>query len=199
MLGLRVVLAFCMAVMAAASNVIDLTTDSFEHLTQASTGATTGDWLVEFYAPWCGHCKSLAPVFEEVADELKGDVNVAKVDVPANTALGQRFNIKGFPTILFFHKGAMYEYESTRTKGDLIEYARKGYESGAKQAVPGVPTLVDDIQKELVVIQNDVVQLLATKKNAIIAIFASGLLIGLFLGSFCNCFSSRPVAKTKRA
>ena len=53
--------------LAHASHVVDLTSDSFEHLTQAATGATTGDWLVEFYAPWCGHCKHLAPVYEDVA------------------------------------------------------------------------------------------------------------------------------------
>lgn len=49
------------------SDVIILTNENFEHLTQASTGATTGDWLVEFYAPWCGHCKKLAPVYETIA------------------------------------------------------------------------------------------------------------------------------------
>lgn len=50
-----------------ASNIITLDSDNFEKLTQASTGATTGDWLIEFYAPWCDHCKRLLPIFEEVA------------------------------------------------------------------------------------------------------------------------------------
>ena len=73
--------------------------DNFEKLTQAATGSTTGDWLVKFYAPWCGHCKTLAPTWEEVANELKGVVNVAKVDVMSNRALGTRFEIEGmFPS-----------------------------------------------------------------------------------------------------
>ena len=76
------------------SNVVELTVANFEHLTQASTGSTTGDWFVEFYAPWCGHCKKLMPIWEEVADALKSEdnsyVTIAKVDVPAHRELGNR-------------------------------------------------------------------------------------------------------------
>jgi thioredoxin domain-containing protein 5 len=67
--------AFCLIQMSmiqaeTKSNVIVLTNDNFEHLTQASTGATTGDWMVEFYAPWCGHCKKLAPTYEKLANGI---------------------------------------------------------------------------------------------------------------------------------
>ncbi|EQC28068.1 hypothetical protein SDRG_14162 [Saprolegnia diclina VS20] len=187
--------------LAHASHVVELTSDSFEHLTQAATGATTGDWLVEFYAPWCGHCKHLAPVYEDVANELHGTVNVAKVDVTANAALGQRFDIKGFPTILLFHKGSMYEYGSNeRTKEALVAYASGGFASGLKKPVPTVPTLMDEATKHAHIIVKDLKTLLGTKKNAIIATFAFGLAIGLALGCFCNCFSSsRESPKQKRA
>jgi thioredoxin-like negative regulator of GroEL len=50
---------------------------------------------VKFYAPWCGHCKKLEPIWEEVADELKGVINVARVDVMASRDLGTRFSIEG--------------------------------------------------------------------------------------------------------
>ena len=53
------------------SDVVDLTSKTFEHLTQAASGHTTGDWFVMFYAPWCGHCKELSPTWENVATELK--------------------------------------------------------------------------------------------------------------------------------
>jgi len=109
------------------SEVIDLTSKTFEHLTQAATGHTTGDWFVMFYAPWCGHCKELIPTWENVAIELKGDVNVAKVDVPANRDLGTRFDIKGFPTLKLFSKGQIYTFKGRRSFEELTDFARSGF------------------------------------------------------------------------
>ena len=70
--------------------------------------------FVKFYAPWCGHCKTLAPAWEEISQSLVGEVNVAKVDVPANQDLGRRFDIKGFPTLKLFVKGKSYTYKGKR-------------------------------------------------------------------------------------
>lgn len=122
-----------------SAEVIELTSKNFEHLTQASTGATTGAWLIDFYAPWCGHCKSLAPIYEKVAQKLKEDdsgVNVATVDVPANRDLGTRFEIKGFPTIKFLKDGKVFTYKGKRTLGDLVEFAKGGYLTQEATEVP---------------------------------------------------------------
>eukprot|EP01038_Epipyxis_sp_PR26KG_P013201 gene13201-17689_t len=115
-------------VLGTDSDVVILNSSNFEHLTQASTGATTGDWLVKFYAPWCGHCKTLAPVFEKVATELKGEINVAKIDVTANRDLGTRFEIKGFPTVKFFSKGKVYTFKGRRSEEEFIQFVRGGYQ-----------------------------------------------------------------------
>lgn len=112
----------------ANAEVIQLDNENFEHLTQISTGATTGDWLVKFYAPWCGHCRKLEPTYERVAQMLEGEVNVARVDVSANRDLGTRFEIKGFPTIKLLSKGQSYHFKGKRNAEDIAEFARGGYQ-----------------------------------------------------------------------
>eukprot|EP00341_Mesodinium_pulex_P009414 CAMPEP_0116924000 /NCGR_PEP_ID=MMETSP0467-20121206/23232_1 /TAXON_ID=283647 /ORGANISM="Mesodinium pulex, Strain SPMC105" /LENGTH=136 /DNA_ID=CAMNT_0004602709 /DNA_START=32 /DNA_END=442 /DNA_ORIENTATION=- len=114
--------------LAGASDVVTLTTANFDEQTQASTG-DNGSWLVEFYAPWCGHCKRLQPIWEELATETKGAVNVGKVDVTENRDLGTRFDIKGFPTIKFFNGGLVFDYKGSRSVADFKKFATEGYAS----------------------------------------------------------------------
>ncbi len=123
-----ILIAFLALIAGSSAEVVQLTVQNFEHLTQATTGATTGDWLIKFYAPWCGHCRKMEPTYERVAELLHGEVNVARVDVPANRELGTRFDVKGFPTIKFLSKGKVYDYAGRRTAEDLVEFAKGGYQ-----------------------------------------------------------------------
>lgn len=94
-------LAGLVAVVSAKSAVLDLIPDNFDQVVLKSGTPT----LVEFFAPWCGHCKTLAPVFEDLAlafESAKGKVQIAKVDADSERDLGKRFGVQGFPTLKWF-------------------------------------------------------------------------------------------------
>jgi thioredoxin 1 len=63
--------------------------------------------LVDFWADWCGPCKMLAPVLDEIANERAGQARVAKVNVDENPALAQHYNIQSIPTLLYFANGKL--------------------------------------------------------------------------------------------
>lgn len=101
-----------------------LTTSNFKSKVKSG-----GVWLVEFYAPWCGHCRNLQPDWEKAASALKGIVNVAAVDADQEKQLGGEYGVQGFPTIKFFYvddsgniKSSDYN-SGARTAKDLITFA----------------------------------------------------------------------------
>jgi thioredoxin len=65
--------------------------------------------LVDFYANWCGPCKSIAPYLEELADEFEGKVTVAKLDVDQNNASATKYGVRGIPTLILFENGQQKE------------------------------------------------------------------------------------------
>ena len=124
---------------------IELNDQTFEHETQAATGATTGDWFVMFYAPWCGHWNKLKPTWNLLANELKGKVNVAKVNCDESSSSADRFDVRGYPTLLFFKRGKYYKYtDAERDVKTLAKFALEGYEKAKEQGtVPRELTNVD--------------------------------------------------------
>lgn len=101
----------------ASPNVINVNESNFE--TEVTNSATPV--LVDFWAEWCGPCKMIAPILDEIANEKAGAVKIAKVNVDSDPALSARFGIRAIPTLLFFKGGALREQiVGMASKRDLI-------------------------------------------------------------------------------
>ncbi|XP_022771729.1 protein disulfide-isomerase like 2-2-like isoform X1 [Durio zibethinus] len=93
-------------------------------------------WIVEFFAPWCGHCKKLAPEWKRAANNLKGKVKLGHVDCDSEKSLMSRFNVQGFPTILVFgaDKDSPTPYEGARTASAIESFALEQLETNVGPA-----------------------------------------------------------------
>jgi len=87
--------------MTTDTKPITVTDESFEQEIESSEGLA----IVDFWAEWCGPCRMVAPVVEELAVEYAGTLKVAKLDVDENQRTAQRFSVRSIPTILFFKDG----------------------------------------------------------------------------------------------
>lgn len=112
---------------SSLSASVELTSSNFDDLVLKSKDL----WLIEFYAPWCGHCKKLAPEWKKAANSLKGKVNFGHVNCDSEKSLMSRFNVQGFPTILVFatDKESPVPYEGARTASAIESFARDQLET----------------------------------------------------------------------
>ena len=103
-----------------ASDVLEGTDENFAELVETLPLA-----LVEFMAPWCGHCKRLAPEYETAANRLAGlDVKLVKVDATKSEAVVKRFSVSGYPTLKVLRYGRVYDYGGGRTAAEIVQYMK---------------------------------------------------------------------------
>lgn len=103
-----------------AENIKNLKTDDFKDAV-ASPQLT----LVDFWAPWCGPCKAIAPILEEVAQELSGQLQIGKVNVDEEPEISAQYNIRAIPTLLLFQEGkTVDQFVGMTNKNDLLTRIR---------------------------------------------------------------------------
>ncbi len=91
--------------MTTGADVITVTDSSFGTEVEGRSGLT----IVDFWAEWCGPCRMVGPIIEQLAVEYAGELRVAKLDVDGNQRTAQRFNVRSIPSILFFKDGALVD------------------------------------------------------------------------------------------
>ena len=101
-----------------AGNLLELTNETFDE----EIGASELPLIVDFWAEWCGPCRMVAPVLEQIATENEGKIRLAKLNVDDAPAVAQRFNIMSIPTLMVFQDGvAKKRIVGAKGKGQLLE------------------------------------------------------------------------------
>ncbi|XP_065064008.1 thioredoxin domain-containing protein-like [Rhopilema esculentum] len=198
-LSLVVVFLFCQASgQDEQMKTIILDDDNFEHLTQASTGATTGDWLVLFSKNEddCLKCAEAKDVFSSLTERLSTRLNVALIDAQKNQGLLRRFKINTFPSIYFFRHGFQFAYLGSIDQTKLENFALGGYRDVRKEAVTKPLSTFDiwleDTTQEIMV---------SIKERKLPSTSTIGIAAGTFLLClaflFCCCSGTRPEPVTQ--
>jgi protein disulfide-isomerase-like protein len=110
------------AIGAPHEAVVDLQVDTF-HPSLADPANPL--WLLKFYAPWCGHCKKLAPILDAVAPKLKGSMAIGKIDCTTSKSLCTEFGVRGYPTMKFALDGDVYDYPGNRDEASILAFSQK--------------------------------------------------------------------------
>ncbi|XP_018399095.1 PREDICTED: protein disulfide-isomerase [Cyphomyrmex costatus] len=130
---MRSVGVFCLAALCLAATtlakvevedgVLVVTKDNFDSVIQDNDYV-----LLEFYAPWCGHCKALAPEYAKAAkklEETNSPIKLGKIDATVESALTEKHLVRGYPTLKFYRKGTQIDYTGGRQADEIVNWLLK--------------------------------------------------------------------------
>ncbi|MFQ5581137.1 MAG: thioredoxin TrxA [Mariprofundaceae bacterium] len=109
----------------ASDKIIHVTDEGFD----ADVLKASGPVVVDFWAPWCGPCKSIAPILDEVAEEMQGKITIAKINIDDNPNTPGKYGVRGIPTLMLFRDGNVQGTKvGAVSKPKLIEFINEHLE-----------------------------------------------------------------------
>ena len=133
-------LAYALSYVACEEESPLLTVEDFDSkVINRQTNELHGDkpYFIKFFAPWCGHCKRLAPTWDQMYEAHKDEFEVARVDCTDNASkeLCSQFEVRGFPTLILFDKTQAYKYKQQRDLAKMAKFAQGGYKDSKEEDI----------------------------------------------------------------
>jgi thiol-disulfide isomerase/thioredoxin len=187
---------------SCAGEIVTLNDANFEHQTQASTGMTTGSWLLFFKANRCPHCKKVEPEFfklsqdEELAEQ---GVVLGHVNVMESPRCAGRMGIRGFPTLIYLHQRKLFRYNGKRDAESIKEFIINGVQDMEGEDIPAPPSFLDHVLKMFKAVGLELYDA-ALGKSGMAGygiIVMVGVLMAIFIGIISMFFM--PAQKIKKA
>jgi protein disulfide-isomerase-like protein len=181
---------------AASEGVIILNDSNFDELVQDGTGELP--WFIEFYAPWCGHCKRLEPQYDLLPAMVEGKAHIAKVDVTAEKKIGEEFEIQGFPTLLLVSNNLMYNYEGDRSADAMAKWLDGAWKKSSGQRLPKNKVFIDRIKERVSEYVSSAGQVVRFMPSLLPVVFLIGMVFGIFFCAAFGCFFTAPAEPARK-
>lgn len=206
-MGFNKIIVYTMALLAlvitaVSGQIVNLDDRNFEHQTQASSGMTTGSWLLFFKSNRCPHCKKLEPEYYKLSQDeqlTEQGIVLANVNVMESPRTASRFMIRGFPTLVYIHKHRLYRYNGKRDYEAIKEFLVNGIQAMEGEEIPPTPSQFKFVLKTIKAVGLELYDAALGKSGLVgyAIIGMVGMLMAIFIGIIGMFFM--PAKKIKSA